>query len=498
MKKYDPVKRLEARANLDARKMLEMLGKNAVRVKGLIIGAKDVQQARGREALFREVAAAFRVLGGNMDDLLKECAAATAMMSAKAVGQSLVDKAKDAGKSILKFSLERAKRYWRYVCPENSRGLAATSTDKMGADLIDTLRRAVVEVERQAAIEGWTMDEIRKAIEDKWAEVSKNDKNFKFVDKSGRAWENGRYCQMLARTTATRVWNDSYLDRLAEEGFQFVKVSQHGSEPDCDVCRAWAGKICMVAGKSDKYPTVEDARAAGVFHPNCMCTWEYVDEDEDKAELEKQALKAGEKVDWNDPKAVEKKNADNVARNAAKDDIIEQMDALGIKATKETAEKPLSGHPPPANPGWESLDYGHTNNCTRCVMAGYLRAQGYDVVARPLPNPPPRDDPYWYGKWATMWKDARESPVSTKSELLDAMKGYGDGAWAEVLVWWRNGGGHVFLARQRNGVTEFIDPQSGKSQYEPWARVRTIQYVRIDTLKPNEISRWVEKAKPMG
>lgn len=298
----DPLAKLEQRAGDDTRKMLAAIQRNIVRLRGVVAGAKDPQQLRVRDKLYHEVYAAYAELGAKINGVLKGGVANAAMLSAEAVISSL----SAHGRDLFRFSMERAKRYWRYICPENGRSLAATMTDKMSEDLVETLRRATVEVERQAAVEGWTRDEIRKAIEDKWAEISKDDRNFKFVDRSGRAWENGRYCQMLARTTATRVYNDSFLDRLAEEGFNLVKVSSHGSEPDCDICRAWGGKICVISGKGGKYPTVEDARAAGVFHPNCMCTWEYVDEDEDRAELEKQALKAGEKVDWNDPEAVEK------------------------------------------------------------------------------------------------------------------------------------------------------------------------------------------------
>ncbi len=484
----DPLKKVERRADSDARKMLGMMREHIIRVRGLIASAKNAQQARNREALYRSITQAYRELGGKMDETLKAGAENAATVSAKSVAQKLVD----LGKGLVRFSKERAKRYWRYICPEGSRGLAATATDKMSSNLIDTLRRAMVEIERQAAIEGWPRDKIRRAIEDRWAELSKNDSNYKFVDKSGRAWENGRYVQMLARTTATRVYVDSYLDRLAEEGYNYFKISQLGAEPDCGVCRVWNGVICSIVGGGN-YPTIEDARAAGVFHPNCQCTVEYVDELIDKDELERQG-KAG-KVDWKDPEAVGKRNKVNVDRNAAKADIAEQMASLGIDSTKETAAKPISGHPPPANPGWENLDYGHTNNCTRCVLAGYLRAQGYDVVARPLPENPDATDPSRPGQWASgMWIDAPTPNRGTKSDLLEAMKGYGDGAWAEVYVKWKGSvNAHVFLARQRNGKTEFIDPQSGNGSYDPWDRVMPdIQHIRIDTLKPREMAMFVE------
>ena len=42
------------------------------------------------------------------------------------------------------------------------------------------------------------------------------------------------------------------------------------------------------------------------------------------------------------------------------------------------------------------------------------------------------------------------------------MTSYGDGARAIVRVQWQGGGGHVFIAEQVNGVTQFIDPQSGE------------------------------------
>jgi hypothetical protein len=350
----------------------------------------------------------------------------------------------------------------------------------MSEDLVETLRRATVEIERQAAVEGWTMDEIRKAIEDKWAEISKNDRNFKFVDKSGRAWENGRYCQMLARTTATRVWNDSFLDRLAEEGFNLVKVSSHGSEPDCDVCRAWSGVICVISGKSDKYPTVEEARQAGVFHPNCMCTWEYVDEDEDRAEIERQG-KAG-KVDWNDLEAVERRNggggegrdgdadgSNDAGRLApAKDpepfsldkslepspELVRFMGKAGVARQKEPLDLSVT------NPGFGE-EFGRHDNCTHCVVAGFLRLHGYDVIATPTGV----GESY---NAASYWKNAQKSELSLETlsaDINEKMQEMGDGTIAMVRIPTsaKSTNGHVFLAMNSENGVFFYDCQTGNS-----------------------------------
>lgn len=89
---------------------------------------------------------------------------------------------------------------------------------------------------------------------------------------------------MLTRTTAQRVYNDSYLDRVAENGIKLVKVTALGA-PECEVCRAWQGVICSIDGTARGLPSIESAKAAGVFHPNCVCIHEAVIEEIDKTEL---------------------------------------------------------------------------------------------------------------------------------------------------------------------------------------------------------------------
>lgn len=491
----DPLAKLEQRAGDDTRKMLAAIQRNIVRLRGVVAGAKDPQQLRVRDKLYHEVYAAYAELGAKINGVLKGGVANAAMLSAEAVIGSL----SAHGRDLFRFSMERAKRYWRYICPENGRSLAATMTDKMSEDLVETLRRATVEVERQAAVEGWTRDEIRKAIEDKWAEISKDDRNFKFVDRSGRAWENGRYCQMLARTTATRVYNDSFLDRLAEEGFNLVKVSSHGSEPDCDICRAWGGKICVISGKGGKYPTVEDARAAGVFHPNCMCTWEYVDEDEDRVELEKQALKAGEKVDWSDPEAVEKrmKGEDNPQPPAppqwTPQTPLERttdtfMHSIGAEHTD--APLPIEG----VNPHYGEGRQWRTN-CQRCVPTYEARARGYNVEAKPriTRNDPIFGSPVTPANWDFgCFKNPQPIQYSSKADIEAKMAEWGDGARAQINIAWAGGGAHTFTAVQENGHTKFLDPQhpsSDASQYfgRMSTRGRNAQFhskfARVDNLE---------------
>ena len=65
------------------------------------------------------------------------------------------------------------------------------------------LRQTAVSVFTVAAATGLTTRERMKLFQAEWAERAKNDDPFRFVDKSGRRWENA-HVQMLARTTAVR------------------------------------------------------------------------------------------------------------------------------------------------------------------------------------------------------------------------------------------------------------------------------------------------------
>ncbi len=41
------------------------------------------------------------------------------------------------------------------------------------------------------------------------------------------------------------------------------------SKKTCDKCKAWVGRIVSITGKTPEYPTLADAKAAGLFHPRC-------------------------------------------------------------------------------------------------------------------------------------------------------------------------------------------------------------------------------------
>lgn len=106
-----------------------------------------------------------------------------------------------------------------------------------------------------------------------------------FTAKSGRTWRLHSYVEMATRTASARAAVEGQTDRLASIGIGFVYVSDHGQE--CPLCRPWEGAVLR---RADDGPTGEidiahtlteepvavtvagtlaEARAAGLFHPNC-------------------------------------------------------------------------------------------------------------------------------------------------------------------------------------------------------------------------------------
>lgn len=91
------------------------------------------------------------------------------------------------------------------------------------------------------------------------------------VDKGGHSWELDIYAEMVFRTKAVEARNRGLLNRMVENDYDLVQVSTHGAT---DVCGEWEGKILSITGATTEFegesvPTVAEAEAAGLFHPNC-------------------------------------------------------------------------------------------------------------------------------------------------------------------------------------------------------------------------------------
>ena len=189
----------------------------------------------------------------------------------------------------VRYSKARADEMIGVLAGRRGKNLAAVFTENMAANVIDALRNATVAAMRENAVAGGSEKELARALEDKWLDAAKDGETYQFVDAGGHVWDTKTYVAMNVRTNAMRVYNDCLADTIGRAtGSDLVRVSS-GGDPDCRLCFPWEGRILSLTGKTEGFPSYEEAREAGCFHPNCVHTLEYVDEllDEDEIALQK-------------------------------------------------------------------------------------------------------------------------------------------------------------------------------------------------------------------
>lgn len=136
---------------------------------------------------------------------------------------------------------------------------------KRSADVLlgKVFREQVTQKLATGLISGQAIEQVKKNIKGTLAEQGLT----ALKDKSGRSWQLDRYAEMLFRTKAVETRNRGMVNRMVENGYDLVQVSSH--QGTCDSCSAWEGKILSITGNDKKYPTVAQAEAGGLFHPNC-------------------------------------------------------------------------------------------------------------------------------------------------------------------------------------------------------------------------------------
>lgn len=210
-----------------------------------------------------------------------------------AAREAVRDGSQKAGVEV-RYSKERADEMIGILAGDRGKNLAAVFTENMEANVIDALRTATVAALRENAVAGGTKKELARALEEKWLGAAQNGETFQFVDAGGHVWDTKTYVAMNVRTNAMRVYNDCLADTIGRAtGSDLVRVSS-GGDPDCRLCFPWEGRILSLTGKTEGFPTYEEAREAGLFHPNCVHTPEAVDELLDKDEI---ALQKAHPVD---------------------------------------------------------------------------------------------------------------------------------------------------------------------------------------------------------
>lgn len=225
----------------------------------------------GRESTYAAIDAHFKNLRKRLDEVSRT------LVWGAAIAGTVHAEAKSKG-AVVGFSDEHLRAYLERVTPKNAPSIAAVYTASMSASVKAALRETAINVFTQGAAAGLTMNEQARQFQAEWALRIKDADPYRFVDKAGRKWENARYIQMLTRTTAQRVETAAFCDTMLSSGFPLARIS-NDTDHDCDVCAQWEGRLIDLSSGhqlgSGTY-TLQEAREAGLFHPNCTHRLEYV------------------------------------------------------------------------------------------------------------------------------------------------------------------------------------------------------------------------------
>lgn len=236
--------------------------------------------ARERNRAYGVVADRMAKLSKRLDDILRA--------NLNFAGRMAADRAADATGVKVKYSREHAEEVIALISPQQGENLAAVFTDKMARNVVVRLRSAVVDAFRENAVAGGSMKSLARLIDEKWQSAAGDGSAYVFTDSAGRKWNTRTYMAMNARTNAMRVYNDLLCANLAKaSGSDLVRVSL-GGDPHCEECKPWEGRILSATGATAGFPTYDEAKDAGCFHPNCVHTLEAVDETADADEIEAQ------------------------------------------------------------------------------------------------------------------------------------------------------------------------------------------------------------------
>ncbi|EMT54723.1 rhs family protein [Brevibacillus borstelensis AK1] len=94
--------------------------------------------------------------------------------------------------------------------------------------------------------------------------------NTGIIDAAGRRWRPEVYVDMLTRTKMAEAHREATISEALGRDVYTFQVSRHGAK---DGCAKWEGRILKLSSDyPGDYPTIDEARAGTLFHPNCRHT----------------------------------------------------------------------------------------------------------------------------------------------------------------------------------------------------------------------------------
>lgn len=156
----------------------------------------------------------------------------------------------------------------------NSFGTALTTMSRSASGLLSS---AVKQQLTMIMAEGTLTGAARKTVADAIVRQLEDSGISALIDSAGKSWDFDTYAEMLVRTKAVEARNSGLKDKMVQNGYDLVQVSDHGS--DHPACADWEGEILSITGNTDGYATTDEAEADGLMHPNCEHAYNVIEPD---------------------------------------------------------------------------------------------------------------------------------------------------------------------------------------------------------------------------
>lgn len=99
---------------------------------------------------------------------------------------------------------------------------------------------------------------------------------------------------------------------------------------------------------------------------------------------------------------------------------------------------------------------GHTENCMLCTTALDLKRRGYDVKAGSA-------NEGYYAKDVKNWyKEKKDATMGRFNAIIEKLQKEPEGSYGNLMVYWKEGGGHSMFYRIEDNKVVLYDAQSNK------------------------------------
>ena len=208
------------------------------------------------------------------------------------------------------------------VLADNAYSRLQDVNNVVGRRVDDVFRTVALEHAKGSVIGYQTTNQVAKRIREDLAERGITG----FRDKAGHDWDMRRYAKVLAQETTNQSFRQGTINRFQEKGHDLIRISTHSGS--CPKCTPWEGRTLSLSGTDSDYPSLDEAKGAGLFHVSCLHVVSLAPEEKDRfigrlqgkeGEAARQAeiTRLAEKAGWKNP-----------IKEASPEEFIKQRDKL--------------------------------------------------------------------------------------------------------------------------------------------------------------------------